>query len=361
MKILMLNYEYPPLGGGTGIANQYLLKEFKKQKNLSVTLLTSSTDKYQVEKLAKNTEVIKLDVGKKGKNQHHQSSLNLMLYFIKSTVWVMKHKDNYDLIHAFAGLPGGITAWLTKKPYIISLRGGDEPGYEPRFEGILQRFKPLLKRIYTKAKSVDANSQWLKNLALKSFPNLKIKVIRNGVDLKNFYPAKKIVKQPIILCTSRFGQRKGVEYLVKAMPEVLKTIPQAKLWLVGEGAEKEKLKTGKGIKFLGRLGHKQLGSIYRKAQVFVLPSLSESSSNSLLEAMGCGLAVVVTKVGGNTELIDKNNGLLVPVADSKALAKAIIELLNNQQQRNKMRVSSLKKAERLKLGLMTKAYLKLYA
>ncbi|MFC1626965.1 glycosyltransferase [Patescibacteria group bacterium] len=360
MKILFLNYEYPPLGGGTGIANYYLLKEFSKIKTLQVDTLTSSINKYKEEEFSNNIKVIKLNIGKKNKQIHHQTGLNLISFFIKSTVFALKNRHNYNLIHAFSGLPGGVTALLLNKPYIVSLRGGDQPGYEERFDKLLKFVRPLLKLIYTKAQSVDANSKYLKQLTLRSFPKLNIKVIRNGVDLKKFYPAKKLPKKPIILCNSRLGKRKGIEYLIKAMPKVIAKIPQARLILVGEGVEKENLKRltselrlDKQVKFLGKVEHKKLPEIYRKASVFVLPSLSESLSNSLLEALACGLPVVATNVGGNPELVKKNNGLLVPTANEKALAQAIVKLLSKPTGKGNTGLISWKKT--------AKEYFQLYS
>lgn len=304
----MINYEYPPLGGGTAIACRYLLLALKKLP-VRVELLTFT----------------------KNKNFHHQSYWDLFKFFCRATYWTLKHKNNYDLIHAFSGLPGSVTAWLSGKPYIVSLRGADEPGYEPRHKLFWKLFKPLMGYIYRRAKSLDTNSLYLKKLVLKSWPDLKIQVISNGVDTAKFYPAKKPVKQPIILCTSRFGQRKGVEYLIRALTD----IPRAQLWLAGGGLLEPKLKQlvktlrlFRRVKFLGLVPHSQLPVLYRKAKVFVLPSLSESQSNSLLEALATGLPVIATDVGGNSELVNKNNGLLVPPADCQALALAINSALN---------------------------------
>ena len=366
MKVLILNYEYPPLGGGTGIANQYLLKGFKKQKNLKIDVLSSSVDKYQEEQLSSNIKIIKLNIGKKNSNFHHQSFFDLFRYLIQSSWWVIKNKDQYDLIHAFSGLPGGITALISGKPYIVSLRGGDQPGYEPRLDKYLKPVKPLLKIIYSRAQSIDANSQFLKRLTLKSFPNLKIEVIFNGVDKKVFYPAKKLIKNPVILCTSRFGERKGVKYLVKAMRLVVKKIPSAQLILTGEGVEEKKLKQlvnklslKNQIQFKGRVDRQKMSVVYRQASLFVLPSLSESLSNSLLEAMVCGLPVVATKIGGNLELVI-NRELLVTPADSRALAQAMIKLLKNKNLREKMAKNNLVKAEKFSWQKTAQKYLKIY-
>ncbi len=367
MKVLMLNYEYPPLGGGTGVANQYLLNEFKKYKKLKIDLVTSSKDKYKEKGLGKNIKIVYLIIGKNNKKPHHQTSCNLISYFIKSTLFALKRRHDYDLIHAFSGLPGGVTAWLSGKPYIISLRGTEVPGYENRYSWILKLFLPLLKLTLTKAKFVDTNSVYLKKLTLKTFPGLKITVIPNGVDAKIFFPAKKLPSKPVILSSSRLGQRKGVEYLVKAMPIVLKSLPEAQLILAGEGVEKESLKRltnelglDKQVKFLGQVEHRKLPEIYRKSSLFVLPSLSESLSNSLLEALACGLPVVATKVGGNPELVTKQNGILVPPADSQVLAWAIIKLLQNQKLKDKMSQANLNEAQKYSWQKTAREYLALY-
>jgi len=335
MRLLLITYELPPLGGGTAVACQNILAEFNKHKNFQVEVITASSNQDEKVKFAKNITVYKLDIGKKSKNLHHQSSLDLLRFFIRSTAWVLKNRRRYGLVHAFGGLPAGLTAWASGRPYLISFRGGEEPGYEARYDFWLKLARPLLSLVYRRAKSLDANSRYLKRLVLKSFPGLPIKVIRNGVDRARFYPAKKLPTKPVILSTSRLGQRKGVEHLIAAMPRVLAAVPDAKLVLAGDGQLEGKirqlvknLKLTRAVKFLGPVEHKNLPSLYRRAKVFVLPSLAESQSNSLLEAMASGLPVVATNVGGNPELVNQENGILAPPGDSKALAEAIVKTLN---------------------------------
>ncbi len=327
----MINYEYPPLGGGTAIANEYLVQEFRRLKNLRLDILTSSIDQNLITAVSPNIRLVRLNIGKNNRRLHHQSYLNLFRFFWQSTLWTWKHRNDYNLVHAFSGLPGGITAWLSGKPYLVSFRGADEPGYEPHHEFFWKIIKPLMHFIYRHASHLDANSQYLKQLVLHSFSDLKIKVINNGVDTNKFHPAKKPVLQPIILCTSRFGERKGVADLIQAMVK----IPRAKLLLVGSGKLEPNLKQlvtklhlSSRVKFFGRLPHDHLPPIYRRAKLFVLPSLSESQSNSLLEALASGLPVVATNIGGNPELVNNHKGILVPPGDSQALAGAINQALN---------------------------------
>jgi glycosyltransferase involved in cell wall biosynthesis len=367
MKILILNYEYPPLGGGTGVACQYLLKEFSKKKNLQIDHLTSSVDKHQEEQVSSNIRIIKLNIGKNNKNLHHQSFIDLLRYLIQSSWWLIKNKDQYDLIHAFGGLPASMTAFVAGKPYLVSLRGGDQPGYEPRLDKYLKPVKPLIKLIYSKAKFVDANSLYLKQLSLQSFPKLKTEVIKNGVNTKVFYPAKKLLNKPVILCNSRLGQRKGVEFLVKAMPEVVISFPKVKLIIVGQGIEEKmlkqlvsELKLTKHIQFDGKISRNKIPAIYRQACLFTLPSLSESFSNSLLEALASGLPIVATRIGGNPELVDKKNGVLVPTEKVRPLAKAIIKLLKDRKVRESMGLESRLKSTKLSWKLTADKYLDLY-
>lgn len=335
----MINYEFPPLGGGTAIANFYLIKEFRKIPNLKVDVLTSSRNQYEEKFLPPNIRIIRLNIGKNNRNFQHQNDLDLLRFFIQSTLWTLKHKREYDLIHAFSGLPGSVTAWFSGKPYLVSFRGADEPGYEPRHELLWKIIKPLTAIVYRRARQCDANSVYLKNLVIKSFPGLKINVINNGVDTDKFYPAAKPVKEPVVLCTSRLAPRKGIEYLIGAMT----LIPDAKLILAGGGQFEGKMKKltaklglSRQIKFLGRIPHDRLPSIYRRAKIFVLPSLSESQSNSLLEAWACGLPLVATDTGGNSEIVNERNGILIPPADSRTLAGAVKQSLNRPWPKLKM-------------------------
>ncbi len=367
MRVLVLCYEWPPLGGGTGTALLNLIKEFGKIKTLKIDVLSSSTGEYQEEKKTTNIKIIKLDIGKNNQNVHHQAGYNLLKYLVKSSWWIKKHKHDYDLIHVFGGLPGSITAFLSGRPYIVSLRGSDQPGYEPRFDKWLNFFKPILNIVYKKAKFVDANSLFLKKLTLKSFPKLKISVIKNGVNQKKFKPAKKPVNQPVVLCTSRFGARKGVKYLVKAIKRVKKEVSDVKLILIGRGEQETELKQitkdlglTENIVFKGQVNREQMAKTYQQASLFVLPSLAESLANSLLEAMASGLPVIGTNSGGNPELIDKKSGYLVKPKDVTDLTRAMIKILKDKKLRIKMGQNSLKKIKSLTWTNAASKYLKIY-
>lgn len=364
LRILMLNYEFPPLGGGAGNATYYMLKEFSKYPNIEIDLVTSSVDKSKIEKFSKNITIHFLDIRKKG-NLHYQSNKDLLIYSWKAYKYskeLIKTKE-FNLCHAFFGIPCGYIAMKLKNkynlPYIVSLRGSDVPFYNKRFYLLdLLIFKRLSKKIWKNAKFVTTNSEGLKELALDSSPDQKISIIYNGVDIDEFIPLKnKQMKNKIILVsTGRLIKRKGYEYLIKSISK----LDNIELQLIGDGNLKQELtelsKIGdSNVKFLGKINHKELPKYLQKADIFILPSLNEGMSNSVLEAMACGLPIITTDTGGSKELI-KDNGFIVNKADINSLKDAIEEYLKNPELIKLHGIKSRQLAEKMNWGNVAKEY-----
>jgi glycosyltransferase involved in cell wall biosynthesis len=160
---------------------------------------------------------------------------------------------------------------------------------------------------------------------------------------------------------------KGHTYLLDAVPQVLKTCPKTTFLLIGRGELEVPLKTKvktlgieEKVRFLG-LRH-DVPKLLAIMDVFAMPSLSEGLSIALLEAMAAGKPVVVTRVGGNPELVvEGQTGYLVPAGDAQSLAEAILALLgdSNRAKMFGMRAKHIVK-ERLTVAHMADQYLKLY-
>ena len=191
MNVLLLNYEYPPLGGGAANATAHLLREFAQDPELNIDLVTSSTGISRVEELSERITAHFLDIGKEG-NLHYQTNRDLLAYSWRAYRYA-KHlakRTKYDLCHAFFGIPCGYIARKLGFPYIVSLRGSDVPFYNERFHYPDRLvFKRLSVRIWSRAAWVVANSAGLRDLALRSAPKQRIEVIYNGVDTTAFQPA----------------------------------------------------------------------------------------------------------------------------------------------------------------------------
>jgi glycosyltransferase involved in cell wall biosynthesis len=216
-------------------------------------------------------------------------------------------------------------------------------------EKSILRFYPVisqLQQLYVKRVSrFIAVSKKTKELAVEHFgvdPS-KISLVYNGVDVNLFrMPDESELlnrySSPKIVYVGRIISKKGIDILIKAMPETLKSFPNACFVFVGGGnipLYKEMIKN-KGISeknylFTGHMGYLERAKIFRKATVFVNPSFFENCSISILEAMSSGCAVVASNVGGNPELIQSGkNGLLVRAFDSKEFARTIISLLKDE-------------------------------
>jgi glycosyltransferase involved in cell wall biosynthesis len=378
MKILFLNYEYPPLGGGAGNATAYLLREYAHILDLEVHLVTSSADKSEhIISVAPNVTVHSVPIGKNGRNLHFQSAKDLLLYSWKGYRYAnaLLSQRPFDAIHAFFSVPCGFMAErLSKKygiPYIVSLRGADVPGYSERFTGLYILLRPIIRSIWRHAARVVANSSGLRLLALRTNTEQRIDMIPNGIDTMEFKPNTVRETDGIfrVLCVSRITPRKGIRYLIEGFDLLRKKNPsKMELWIIGEGDELPTLRTliqGLGlhqsVKFFGRVAHEKLASFYGLADVFVLPSLNEGMSNTMLEALASGLPIVATVTGGTEELVaDGENGWYIGKESSEDIALKLEKVLIDEGLRKKMGRASRARAERMSWENVAKRYAETY-
>ncbi len=364
MNILILNYEYPPLGGGAGVATQYLINALAQYDDIHVDLVTSSMDRTRVEWPHPNTRIHYLDIGKQG-SIHYQSELNLLTYAVRSYFYARKlqRERSFDVIHAFFGIPSGRVAQALGVPYIVSLRGSDVPFYNNRF-ALLDKliFKRMSRAIWRHAAMVVANSAGLRNLAQKSAPRQSIDVIYNGVDTDIFtlptHPKKN--KKLTLISTGRLIERKGYHYLIEA----LDSMSDVRLLLIGDGNRQAALESlahrhRVDTRFLGAQPREAVIENLQKADLFVSPSLNEGMSNALLEALAAGLPVVVTDVGGSNELVD-GNGFIVEKADAAALRSAIMNYITTPRLIDIHGKASRKMALTMSVSTMAARYVDLY-
>ena len=190
-----------------------------------------------------------------------------------------------------------------------------------------------------------------KQMAELEIDSNKVRTLLLGVDTAEFKPFdgdEKIRQtldmensQPIVISTRTLAPIYDVETLVKAIPLVLAEVPQAEFVIAGTGEQQDyltELARALGVsdnaKFIGWVPRSELPRYLSSADIYVSSSLSDGTSNSLLEAMACGLAPVVTDIPANQPwLNDGENGFLFPTRDYKTLASKIIHLLNNEEVR----------------------------
>jgi len=336
MKILILNYEFPPLWWWAANATFYLLKEFAQNKDLQITLVTSSTWDYREEQFADNIKIYYLDIGKEWWNIHHQTNKNLLTYSAKSYFFTQKllKQEKYDLIHAFFGIPCWYIAMQMQKkfkiPYIVSLRWSDVPFYSKKYEKLDKLFfQRLSRKIWRNAHEVIANSDWLRDLAYETSRENEIKVIYNWINLQEF--DLKLKKDPAkfqVLYVGRLIERKWVDFLVKGFEMFAKDKNNVQLNMVWTGNMAEELNhyiqqnwLQDKIFLVWNKPHDQLAQIYNQNDIYILPSKNEWMSNTLLEATASGLPVMISNTWGTFELFDDNGWLLDEISSHEIAHK----------------------------------------
>lgn len=347
MRILMLDNEYPPLGGGTGVVNYHLLDGLRQlDPDIEVDLVTSSRSRGRYE-YSEMTPAIRLHkVPVDNRNIHHATNLELLRYAWRGYRYARRlaMQRSYDLCFAFAGVPAGGIAWALRRssglPYIVSLQGPDVPGFENRYRYVYLALTPIIRQIWRDAAAVIAISQRHRALAWQTAPGLPIDIIVNGVDLAHFPPVMRPPGAPVtVLCAARLIERKGQQYLLEAAAQLRRRGVAVRILLAGTGDAEPQLRQqayASGlddcVEFLGFVERDAMPAVYAQADIFCLPSFNEGMSMALLEAMASGLPVVVTETGGLEELLD-SNGLVVPWAAVERLADALAFLINDEQRR----------------------------
>lgn len=382
MKILFLNYEYPPLGGGAGVATEALLREWKDDPEMEVHLVTSAIGKRcERSLLGSSVHIHRLPIGKDPEKLHSQSSRELLAYFFAALVFLPgfirreNKKGKFDATLAFFTVPCAALAFVAKLlygiPYAVSLRGADVPGFSEKYDKLYLFLRPAIIFLWKQASRVIPNSIGIRDLARKTSAGQQMDIIENGIDTKMFFPGEpRNQDAPLVfLSTSRLTKRKRINTLIRAFAEASKKPSfRAELHIISDGEERESLEAlsaGLGVRdrvtFLGRVEHEALPGQYRKADVFVLPSKNEGMSNSALEALASGLPLVVSATGGMEEIVtDGQNGFYVDPTDTQAFAeilsrffekRELASLLGGESRRRALERSWTRSAEKFKGAL----------
>ena len=253
------------------------------------------------------------------------------------------------------------TGWVPDHGFIGAVSGFHPALSMPWGSDVLIRpydsFWAMLKTRITlrRADMITCDAQSVKDqiIKLSGCSPKKIIVFPWGIDLKNFYPkdSGKLRKKlgweykKVLICTRNFDIRAhGVEYFIRVLPAILNRHPVVRVILVGAGRleqEYRKLVSSLGlddvVHFAGWVNEIQMAEYLNASDIYVSTSLSDGTSCSLLEAMACGLPVVVSDVPANLEWVkDGDNGYIVPRKDKNQLIEAFIALSNDIQLQERM-------------------------
>lgn len=238
-------------------------------------------------------------------------------------------------------------------PAVISCRGSqiNVAPHNPQRAALRED----LRTNFARAAAVHCVSEAIKREAmLYGLAETKARVIYPAVDEGFFAPAKECKSEDECLRVVSVGALKwvkGYEYALSAMRHLLDKGIRAHLSIIGEGADRPRLRytisdlgLEAHVRLLGRLDEEEIKNQLRQADVFLLSSLSEGISNAALEAMACALPIVTTDCGGMREAVtDGEEGFVVPVRDAEAMAEALAKLAEDENLRRRMGRAAVQK------------------
>ncbi len=266
------------------------------------------------------------------------------------TVRRLKRRLGIDIMDAHFLYPDGYAATrIARKlnlPSTITLRGTEtRMAADPRLRPLLIQAAKEATRLFAVANSLAHVAEEL------GAPSNKIRVIGNGVDSQRFQPqdraeARAALHIPkdarVMISVGTLVERKGFHRVIECLPELCVRYPDLRYLIVGGAGPEgdwsqhlrecaEQLSVEGRVQLLGHRTPDELPEILSTADVFVLATANEGWANVFLEAMGCGLPVVTTDVGGNREVVSGPSlGAIVPFGDSEALTQALDRTLATQ-------------------------------
>lgn len=261
-------------------------------------------------------------------------------------LWRLVRRMRPAVIHAHWIIPQGLIVALLgmigvrMPPFLVTSHGADLFALRGRVLSSLKRF--VLRR----AAAATVVSEGMRDeIARLGIDATRVRVEPMGVDLSaRFHPDSTVPRsRNELLFVGRLVEKKGLRYLLDAMPQVLAQRPDATLTVVGFGPEEderrrqvEQLGIAGQVNFVGAVAQAALPAFYRRAAVFVAPFVQAASGDQeglglvLVEALGCGCPVVVSRLPATARLIDRIDGLTgVESGDTKLLAEALIAALHD--------------------------------
>ena len=355
MRIIQVSYRFPPAIGG--VENHVYNLAYRLSEEHKVTVFTSDIENIGLfkiqrvnksyEKLSDNLDVFRL-------RAYPPGIPYAMTYAMIPSLIRKLAGSHVDVIHThgYIALHSDVTSIISKlkeTPLVLTVHAyGDR---------LSNRYKNLFSRLYnsTMGKAIlnyAGKIIVLDPKALRYFLNLgvekeKIQVIPNGIEYNKFaksqlsrdFRQKYDINGKIVLFVGQLQQRKGVQHLFRSAPQILKEVPDANFFIVGDGGFKKNLveiSNNLGIKgrvkFTDFLPIEELLEVYASADVFVLPSAFEGLPTVILEAMASGKPIVATNVGGISSIVKEGvNGFVIDYENLEQLAKSITIILTDEK------------------------------
>jgi len=354
LNILMINYEYPPIGGGGGVICKDFAEQFVSLGH-HVTIITSYFNGLPRNEIINGVEINRVPVLMR--NKKNVASLQSMLSYVPSSALKVKSllkSRKFDLIHTHFAIPSGPVGDYFSRAYgipnVLSIYGGDI--YDPSKRLSPHKtfgLKQIVSKMMNNADKVIAESNDIKNNAEKFYNiNREIDIIPLGIKP---YPSLKTTRselgfhsnEHIYITIGRLVKRKNLTELIGIFHKLNKNNP-GRLLIIGDGPEKgnieetvSKFKLENNVKFLGRVSDEEKYRYLSISDLYLSTALHEGFGLVFLEAMECFLPIVCYDHGGQTDFLkDEVTGYLVKLGDADTFVCKVRNLMSSSKLREKI-------------------------
>ncbi|NIT55111.1 MAG: glycosyltransferase [Aliifodinibius sp.] len=354
LKILVINYEYPPIGGGGGVICRDVAEEMASMGH-EVVVITTHYHRLKREETLNGVKIIRVPVLLR-KDLDVATIISMLSYVpsaIKTGIQLLNRK-RFDVVNTHFAIPSGPAGqYLAKRfnlPNVLSIHGGDifdpSKSLSPHNTSGL---KQIVKKMLLNADRVVAQSSDTKRNALHYYDIRKeIDIIPLGIKPNRFalkerknldLPEDKVVFSTI----GRLIKRKNLEELLEILSTIQSNFPFLML-IIGEGPEREHLQTKirslgliEKVRLLGRVSEEEKFQYLNLSDAYLSTAMHEGFGIVFLEAMECGVPVICYDRGGQVDFLQNGKtGFLIQSGDKEAFASNLLRLLNNSQLREEM-------------------------
>ena len=368
MRILILNYEHPPIGGGGGRLAAKVGSGLVRRGH-HVRVLTAGMNHLPKESVEQGMEVRRLRAFRRREDTCSVPEMAAWVAVAIPAVLSEIRRWKPDIIHVHFAVPTGAVAWVASKvtgvPYVLTAHLGDVPGGVPEQTGNLFRWiQPFTVPIWRGAAAATAVSSFVARLAERAYGILP-RVILNGMEpLQN--PSLEVHHPPRLLMVGRMSLQKNPLLAIRSLA-LLQELP----WncaMIGDGPllaevreEADRLGISKRIDFKGWVTADEVTDCMTHADVLLIPSLSEGLPMVAVEALSRGVAIVGSRIGGLVDMTcesgEQKNARLFDLADGpRGMADALAPFLEDPQSLERAREASLALAPRFDLSKVLDDY-----
>lgn len=364
----MLSYEHPPLGGG-GAQVVYGLSRALVQEGCRVDLVTMGFRDLPEQEEVEGLRIYRVRTLRTRQSICYLPELAIYVPLAARMARRLATSSNYDINHTHFLVPDGLVSFLLRRNtglrYVATAHGSDVPGFNPdRFKAAHYFLTPVWKKVVRGAEEIVFPSRSLARLAEKTNDRISHSIIPNGFDAARFRNISLHRKARKILTVCRLFERKGVQYLLRALAGLS---GGCEVHVVGTGPYLNSLRELAGslelkVHFHGWVDNRSevFAELLATSSIFVFTSEAENFPVVLLEAMAAGLAIVTTQDTGCEEVVGET-AVLVPPRDEAAIRSAVERLLQDESARRQLGQATQKRLhEVFSWPTLAKQYLEVY-